>query len=216
MSTDVAGAGERPFVLVVGVDLEDQGSSGFALDEALRMTSRIAGSQMHVAYVVAPETSVEASRQAAGLLRHYVSEKAEHLGVRGPQGAGIHVRQGDAAKEIAQLASDVGADVVVVGTHGPPPHRSLFVGSTAERVMATATCPVFVAGPRPHPQPSHVIVIEPPCADCWEQRVATQGRTWWCARHSEPHHLRRHHVYSYHSDWPFRDHDSEVTATGTD
>lgn len=216
MLTIPANAAERPFVLVLGLDLADQASSGFAFDEALRMASRIAGSQMHVVYVVAPETTAEAAHEAAGLLRLYVSEKAEAMSERGPQRAGIHVRQGDAAKEIAQLATDVGADVIVVGTHKPPHLKNLFVGSTAERVMATATCSVFVAGPRPRPEPSHVIVIEPPCPDCVRERMATQGRAWWCARHSEHHHLRRHHVYSYHSELPFGEHDSEVTATGTD
>jgi nucleotide-binding universal stress UspA family protein len=216
MNSNVVGASERPFVLVLGLDLADQESSGHAFDTAVRIVSRIPGSEMHIVHVVGSETSAEASEQAAGLLRLYVGEKATALGLRGPQRAGVHVRRGDAAREIAQLATDVGADAIVVGTHKAPYLKSLFVGSTAERVMATAACPVLVAGPRPRPQPSHVIVIEPPCPDCVQQRAATQGRSWWCARHSEHHHLRRHHVYSYRSDLPFGEHDSEVTATGTE
>ena len=51
-------------------------------------------------------------------------------------------------------------------------------------VMATAMCPVLVAGPRPHPKPSHIVVIEAPCPDCVQTRQATLGRTWWGARHS--------------------------------
>jgi hypothetical protein len=133
-----------------------------------------------------------------------------------PQRAGIHVRRGDAAREIAQLGTDIGADVVIVGTHKAPQLKSLFVGSTAQRVMATATCPVLVAGPRPHLPPSHIIVIDPPCSDCLRERTATQGRAWWCARHSENHHLRRHHIYSYHSEIPMAEHDSEVVPTGVD
>jgi hypothetical protein len=72
----------------------------------------------------------------------------------------------------------------------------------------------MVAGPRPAPAPSHVIVIDPPCPDCVAARASSQGRTWWCARHSEHHHLRRHHRYSYQSHLPFAEHDSEVRATG--
>jgi hypothetical protein len=40
------------------------------------------------------------------------------------------------------------------------------VGSTAMRVMAHASCPVERAGPRPKPELSYIIEIEPPCADC--------------------------------------------------
>jgi nucleotide-binding universal stress UspA family protein len=216
MESIVAKANERPFLLVLGLDLKDQASSGFAFDAAVRIVSRIPGSEMHVVHVVGDDVGVEASQQTAGLLRLYVNEKAAALPVPGPQRIGVHVRRGDAAREIAQLATDVGADAIVVGTHRTPHLKTLFVGSTAERVMATAACPVFVAGPRPRPEPSHIIVIEPPCPDCVQTRFATQGRTWWCARHSEHHHVRRHHIYSYHSELPFAEHDSEVTATGTE
>ena len=216
MSNATATESERSFVLVLGLDLDDQQSSGHAFDQALRIAARIPRCEMHVVYVLQPEASVERSGEAAGLLKLYVSEKATALPLAVPLRAGIHVRRGDAAKEIAQLAADVGADMIVVGTHKAPHLKSIFLGSTAERVLSTATCPVFVAGPRPKPQPSHVITIEGPCPDCVERRNATQGRAWWCARHSERHHLRRHHVYSYHSELPFADHDSEVTPIGTD
>lgn len=216
MSSHVASPQERPFVIVLGVDLADQESSGYAFDEATKIVSRIPRAEMHVVHVVPEPKSDEEARIAVGLLRLYVSEKAAVLGVTGPQRAGIHVRRGDAAAEIARLASDVGADMIVVGTHRHPQLKNLFVGSTAEQVMAAATCPVFVAGPRPKPQPSHVIVIEAACGDCLQRRFETEGRQWWCARHSENHHLRRHHVYSYHAELPFSDHDSEISATGTD
>ena len=97
-------------------------------------------------------------------------EKATELGGLARQSVGIHVRQGDAAKEIAQLATEVGADMIVVGTHKPVHLKSLFVGSTAERVMAAARCPVVVAGPRPKAEPSHTIIIDPPCPDCVQTR----------------------------------------------
>jgi nucleotide-binding universal stress UspA family protein len=216
MSNNLAAANERPFVLVLGVNLADQKSSGHAFDQAIRIASRIPCSEMHIVHVLEPETSDEKAQEAAGLLRLYISEKIAALDVCGPQCTGLHVRRGDAAREIAQLAADLGADMIVVGTRGPTHLRSLFVGSTAERVMATATCPVFVAGPRPRPQPPHVIVIEPPCPDCVQRRAETAGQSWWCARHSESHHLRRHHIYSYREDISFGEHDSEVSAIGTD
>lgn len=214
ISSDAERVPERAFVVVVGVDLRDQDSSGYAFDQAMRMASRIDRSEAHVVYVVPDDVDDEHVHEFVGLLELYVSEKAAVLGMRGPRRGGIHVRRGDSADGISQLASDVGADMIVVGTKAP--HLSSLWGSTARRVMTATSCPVFVAGPKPKPQPSHIITIEPPCPDCVERRFETQGRTWWCDRHSERHHLRHHHVYSYQAAFPFAQHDSEVMPTGTD
>jgi hypothetical protein len=158
--------------------------------------------------------SPEAVRQAAGQLRVYVTEKLTFLGGMEGQLVGVHVRSGDAASQIGQLAGEVGADVIVVGAHKATNVRNLLLGTTAQRVMSTAKCSVLVAGPKPPPVPSHVITIDGPCPDCLDARGATQGRSWWCARHSESHHLRHHHVYSYQTRLPYAEHDSEVTPTG--
>jgi nucleotide-binding universal stress UspA family protein len=205
---------EPPFVLVVGLDLTDTESSGYALNQAARVAARIPGSHMHLLQVLAAGANAEVTRDAAGCLERYASAKATELGGLARQSVGVHVRSGEAGREIAQFAHDVDADIVIVGTHRRPHLKQLLVGSTAEHVMGTATCPVFVAGPRPTPQPSHVIVIEAPCPDCVQTRQATQGGTWWCARHSEHHHLHHLHRYSYQSDWPFDTHDSAVSSTG--
>lgn len=215
-SNSAAGTQQRPFVIVIGLDLKDQDSSGYAFDQAMRMASRIASSEAHVVYVVAEDVKNDSLQGIVELLELYVAEKAAALGVRGPTRAGIHVRRGDPAKGIGQLASDVGADMVVVGARKGPHLSGVWLGSTAQRVMSATTCPVFVAGPRPKPQPSHVITIEPPCPDCVQERFASQGRVWWCQRHSEHHHLRQHHVYSYQAEYPFAAHDSTVTSTGMD
>jgi nucleotide-binding universal stress UspA family protein len=204
---------DLPFVLVVALDLADTASGGYALDHALRIARRIPGSQLHALHVC----TLDAKPQTLGLLRHYVEEKATEIGGCEQQSVAVHVRKGDPGREIAQLAAEVGADLVVVGTHKAVRLKKLFIGSTAERVMAHATCPVVVAGPRPQPHPRHVIVIDGPCPECVSTRVETRGTSWWCARHAEHHSvLHRHHLYSYHSELPFGEHDSEVSPTGAD
>lgn len=205
---------QNPFVLTLGLDLSDTASSGFAFDQAAQIASRIAGSQLHAVYILPEDASAEVKREAVGLLKLYVSEKWAALGRQSDQVFGVHVRCGDPAREVAQLASDVGADMIVVGSHKVPHLKTVFMGSTAERVMATATCPVFVAGPRPRPTPSHVIVIEPACSECLVRRADTGGREWWCERHSESH-LRHHHVYSYQSGLPFGGQDMSVSAASS-
>jgi nucleotide-binding universal stress UspA family protein len=205
-----------PFVMTLGLDLTDTASSGFAFDEAAHMASRIAGSQLHVVYVLGEDASPAVTREAVGLLKLYVTEKWARLGLPSDQIFGVHVRRGDAAREIAQLAAEVTADMIVVGSHKVPHLKTIFMGSTAERVMATAKCGVFVAGPRPRPAPSHVIVIDPPCPDCLKTRTASAGKQWWCARHSERHHMHHRHVYSYQSDLPFGAPDMAVTPATPD
>jgi nucleotide-binding universal stress UspA family protein len=203
---------QHPFILVLGLDLSDTNSSGYAFDQAARIAARIESSQVHPVYVLPEEAGEAVVTEASGLLGRYVGEKIAVLGVTGPVYC-THIRRGDPAKAIAQTAADVGADMIVVGTHKTPRVKTILIGSTAERVMSNTTCPVLVAGPRPHPEPSHVIVIEPPCPDCLARRRETANRVFWCARHSESHHLRRHHIYSYDSE-SFRQPDASVNPAG--
>jgi len=67
-------------------------------------------------------------------------------------GAGVRVdcelRDGDATTEIVQSASDLSADLVVLGTHGRSGVERLAMGSVAEKVMRKAVCPVMTVPPR--------------------------------------------------------------------
>lgn len=56
----------------------------------------------------------------------------------------VRVVQGSPAEQIAALAADDGADLVVMGTKGRHGLAHLFVGSVAERVLRFATCPVVI------------------------------------------------------------------------
>jgi nucleotide-binding universal stress UspA family protein len=202
----------RPFVLAVALDLADTASGGYALDQAARIALRIPNCQLHVIYVAASGASAD----SLGLLRHYVTEKLALFDGSSALSVATYVRAGEPFREIASFASELTADLVVLGTHKAPHLRSLVVGSTVERVMAQASCPVLVAGPKPKAPEAQVIVIEAPCPDCVQTRLATRGRSWWCQRHSEHHAaLRHHHLYSYTGP-AFEEHDSEVTATGVD
>lgn len=53
------------------------------------------------------------------------------------------VVEGDPAKTIALTAEEIGADLVVVGTHGRTGLSRLALGSVAERVVHTAICSVL-------------------------------------------------------------------------
>jgi nucleotide-binding universal stress UspA family protein len=51
--------------------------------------------------------------------------------------------QGTADQEIVAQAKQAGADLIVMGTHGRRGVSHAFMGSVAERVVRTASCPVL-------------------------------------------------------------------------
>jgi nucleotide-binding universal stress UspA family protein len=57
------------------------------------------------------------------------------------------VGDGDAAEEIVAVADRTGCDLIVLGTHGRTGLARLLVGSVAEAVLRTATCPVLTVKP---------------------------------------------------------------------
>lgn len=56
---------------------------------------------------------------------------------------------GHAARAITEHASEIGADLVVMSTHGRTGLAHLAMGSVAEQVVRTAPCPVLSLRPRP-------------------------------------------------------------------
>ena len=194
---------DRPFLVLVGLELTGATSGGFALDQAARIALRIPASQLHVLHVLANDADDDATREAVGLLRSCLSEKADRLAGLPHRSVGVHVRRGHAAREIAQLANDIGADLIVLGTHRPAYRKSLFVGSTAEQVMTFVTCPVVVAGPRARANAPLRVTIDPPCQDCVETRFSSNGTAWWCPAHFAQHPAHRHRVYSFQGELPF-------------
>ena len=101
-----------------------------------------------------------------------------------------HLRVGSPDVEIAQLASDIGADWIVVGTNGHRGWDRLLLGSTAESLVKHAPCPVLTWRPKTVPAWNQ---IAPPCPDCLETQKATQRARLWCERHSQRH--ERAHTY---------------------
>ena len=57
---------DRPFVVVVGLNILDTDSSAFALDKTARIAMRIPGSEMHLLCVLGAETSAEKTSESVG------------------------------------------------------------------------------------------------------------------------------------------------------
>lgn len=58
------------------------------------------------------------------------------------------VKSGKPAREIVDLAEDVGADLIVVGRRGHSPHEGLLLGTVTEHVVRRSACPVLTLGSR--------------------------------------------------------------------
>jgi nucleotide-binding universal stress UspA family protein len=53
------------------------------------------------------------------------------------------ISEGEPVAEILRVAREKGCDLIVVGTYGHNPLRRLLMGSTAERLVRAAPCPVL-------------------------------------------------------------------------
>jgi nucleotide-binding universal stress UspA family protein len=60
------------------------------------------------------------------------------------------VRIGRPAHEIPQVAKEIGADLIVMGTHGRDGLEHLVLGSVAEKVVRESVCPVLTIRAHDH------------------------------------------------------------------
>jgi nucleotide-binding universal stress UspA family protein len=198
-----------PFTIVIGLKFTDGGA--YAVDQAARMAQRIPGAGLHLLHVFETPLSNTDAEAMIDHLRLYASEKVKSLGGLGGRTMGIHVRSGDVARAVVQFATDVCAGLIVLGSDAPS-IKAWLAPPTIETVIASAPCPVLVAGPKPLSPPVHDLAIDPVCPECVQNRFATEGRQWWCPRHSM--HSLSAHTYSYQSELPYETYDSQLGPTG--
>ena len=88
-----------------------------------------------------PVTLVRLDKQA----RQWSTRQLNRLAAQATK-AGVSVtsllREGDPVHQIVRAGRSTHADLIVVGTHGRRGLPKFFLGSVAERVVATASCPV--------------------------------------------------------------------------
>ncbi|HHD56962.1 MAG TPA: universal stress protein [Desulfobulbaceae bacterium] len=80
----------------------------------------------------------QAEERMAALVKKY--EQREN-------GASGNVVVGDASDEIIKYAKLQNADMIIIGTHGAKGLEKILLGSTAERVVKRAPCPVLIFNP---------------------------------------------------------------------
>ena len=131
----------------VVVPIDFSGNSVDAVSTALEMVED--PSSVHAVHVVMPLGNVspgwdwgtvdDRSREQA-VQEHF----DEYLTKHGLSGVSTAVRTGDPGLEIADYAKDMGAELVVISSHGYHGVKRLMLGSVAERVIRYAECEVLV------------------------------------------------------------------------
>ncbi len=134
--------------ILVGFD----GSEGArrALERAADMAAADDGAQLHVVAVGRlpeyAETRAEVDEAREQAEAFYGRRLEEAVGLLRRRGlvACQHFAFGKPSEEILRVAREVGADLIVLGTHPHHPLRRRLLGATADKVVDHAECAVLI------------------------------------------------------------------------
>ena len=161
----------RRFRIVVALDASEYAE--IVLEHALDQAARHDAVDLHFITVVEPGDDVDAAkaRLAALVLGGLENESKLDWHAR------LHVRVGPRAEEIASVAGDIDADLLVVGYFGVHGRRGRQF--TADRVLELVACPTLVVA-----LGAHVLDAHTPCDKCAAIREESEGERWFCEDHA--------------------------------
>ncbi len=146
-SADIAGADKVFKRIMVAVDQSEQAIFATRIAAALAKALHSELSLIHVIHVLPPtnpDLAYEQFQYRPDCFREgqdLLDRTAERLSGLG--NVEKILREGDPAVQIADAATRLGADLVVMGTHGRGRFASAVVGSVAQGVMRKVICPVL-------------------------------------------------------------------------
>ena len=91
-----------------------------------------------------PVLTGQLQQQFEQMSRRVLDTQAEKVREAGGTIAQAHLRMGEAATEIVDLAEELGAGLVVLGSRGLSGIRRALMGSVSDSVVRHAHCPVLV------------------------------------------------------------------------
>jgi len=131
-------------------------STEFAIHTAIRLANS-ADCELHLVYVERLPRYPAYAHISARHLEWELHEGAERAGlerlweldtmvrIAGGTVAGAHLRVGEVAQEVVDLAEELEVDLIVVGARGRIAIRRALMGSVSDSVVRHARCPVVVA-----------------------------------------------------------------------
>lgn len=136
-------------------------SSEQALARAVEVVARAPQHVLHVAAILSEHNGTligtlgGVTYHDADRLQQLVSERVAAAFADKPTAAEIefyvHARIGKPHEEILELAREVSADLIFIGSHGKTGLERMLLGSVSERVVREALCPVMVVRAKSYP-----------------------------------------------------------------
>jgi nucleotide-binding universal stress UspA family protein len=176
---------ERLYTIVAAIAGDDTDTC--TLYEASRSAQLARRAELHLVHVISARPSAsELSAHTDALTRApaELQRRIDVMELQGPIEITAHFRVGQPSECILQVAAELDADLLIVGTHKRRGVERALFGSVAERVMQRAHCPVLVAMPKDHSPLAREAHAEPVCGDCIDVRQSTANKVYWCARHA--------------------------------
>ncbi|MBA2442435.1 MAG: universal stress protein [Rubrobacter sp.] len=143
------------FPMKVLLAVDGSGDSALALQTAVDLANRT-GSELHVAHVglvsfyVLPDTVTdEQYRRWKAEAQERLDREVAKVGEAGGTVAEAHLRMGRKADEqVIELAEELAAGMVVVGSKGYGTLGRAFMGNDSDSIVRHAPCPVLVVRER--------------------------------------------------------------------
>jgi nucleotide-binding universal stress UspA family protein len=187
----------RRYRIVVGIDLSEY--ADIVIEHALDQAARHDAPELHFLTVREQRKPTnEVYKQALWERVYPALETFNQFG--NDWRARLHVRRGKAEVEIAELAAEINADLIVIGQFGLHTPRASDK-NLPNRVLQQATCPTLVVG-----LPAVADLTQ--CPMCSSVRDDTEGERWFCSQHTERH--NRDHIVSPMTTWT----NGSLMATG--
>ena len=129
-----------------------------AVQYALRFAEQF-GCEIALLYVVEPTTPMIGAplafepfteKDEFSMAEKELAVLAAESHTNGARSVSSFVRVGHAPNEITKAARDLDIDLIIIATHGYTSWQHLCMGSTAERVVRAAPCPVLVVREKEH------------------------------------------------------------------
>lgn len=122
------------------------------------MLSDNLGADVTLLHVVAPTESERVLEQTRQMATGHMESRAQPPLWRARQEPNIQVQTGNAATIIIDVLAESRARLLVLGPHRKRPIRDTFVGTIAEKALATRKCPVLVVQSQPRNQYQRVLL----------------------------------------------------------
>ncbi|HEU4734817.1 MAG TPA: universal stress protein [Kofleriaceae bacterium] len=185
------GATPRPrrFRIVVGIDLSEY--SDIVIEHALDQAARHDAPELH--FLTVRERRRPSGEECKQALWDRVYPALETFNRYGTDWrARLHIRRGKPEIEIADLAAEIRADLIVIGQFGLHTPRASDK-NLPNRVLQQAVCPTLVIGP------PIAVDTTPQCPMCVAVREDSEGERWFCAQHAGD--RGRDHLISAMTTW---------------